>query len=228
MDLLHRSQQLQHVYIRLLSRELKEIVKQHRALRCLAGLSFLAPEASVAGDATNVDLPQITWVEARKILLTGATPAQLEKPKILSIEFSTQAEQARAEEKQQSQPEEQVQEEEHRLRDMSKSFSSSRFTGNQLQKQNKQTSDRLQLVPPTQVQVVVLLDIFPSTMRIARTVRTFMKHCFGIYKRAFYEKMDAVAANITSSQTTLETSLVHQFTEHLLQIAIDLDLSSCR
>ncbi|KZV54019.1 hypothetical protein F511_40904 [Dorcoceras hygrometricum] len=52
---------------------------------------------------------------------------------------------------------------------------------------------------------------------------TFMKHDFNTYKRAFYEKMDTVSANIASSQTSLETSLVRQFTEHQLQIDSDLD-----
>ncbi|KZV27765.1 hypothetical protein F511_32990 [Dorcoceras hygrometricum] len=46
---------------------------------------------------------------------------------------------------------------------------------------------------------------------------------FGIYKRAFYEKIDALESNVTSSQTVLGTSLVRQFIEHQLQIASDLD-----
>ncbi|KZV27764.1 cleavage and polyadenylation specificity factor, 73 kDa subunit [Dorcoceras hygrometricum] len=53
--------------------------------------------------------------------------------------------------------------------------------------------------------------------------QTFMKNDFGIYKRAFYEKFDALEANVTSSQTQLETSLVRQFTKHQLQISSDLD-----
>ncbi|KZV23125.1 hypothetical protein F511_25086 [Dorcoceras hygrometricum] len=54
-------------------------------------------------------------------------------------------------------------------------------------------------------------------------IQTFMKHDFKTYKRGFYDKMDTVAANVTSSQTSLETSLVHQLTEHQLQLASDLD-----
>ncbi|KZV35018.1 auxin-responsive family protein [Dorcoceras hygrometricum] len=54
-------------------------------------------------------------------------------------------------------------------------------------------------------------------------VETFLKHGFNTYKNAFYENMFTVAANIASSQTSLETSLVHQVTEHQLQIASDLD-----
>ncbi|KZV39186.1 hypothetical protein F511_16927 [Dorcoceras hygrometricum] len=101
-----------HAYmcIWFLSRELKEIVKQHRALRSLAGLYFLAPEASIVGDATNVDLPQITWIEAHKLMITGATLAQQYKPKILAIEFSTQAEHAQTTAKQPAQQEGQVEE----------------------------------------------------------------------------------------------------------------------
>ncbi|KZV54797.1 protein NETWORKED 2D [Dorcoceras hygrometricum] len=52
---------------------------------------------------------------------------------------------------------------------------------------------------------------------------TFMKHDSNIYKRSFYTKMDEVVANVISSQTALQTSLVHQFTEHQLQIASELD-----
>ncbi|KZV40858.1 hypothetical protein F511_21116 [Dorcoceras hygrometricum] len=99
-----------YMCIRFLIHEFKEIVKQHRALRSLAGLSFLVPEASIAGDAANVDLPQITWTEAHNLLLTEATPAQQKKPKILVIEFSTQAEQAQTAEKQLAQPEWRVEE----------------------------------------------------------------------------------------------------------------------
>ncbi|KZV58042.1 dystroglycan-like [Dorcoceras hygrometricum] len=51
----------------------------------------------------------------------------------------------------------------------------------------------------------------------------FMKHDFNTYKHTFYEKMDKVAANVSSSQISLETSLVRQFTEHQLQIASDID-----
>ncbi|KZV45768.1 hypothetical protein F511_39913 [Dorcoceras hygrometricum] len=73
--------------------ELKEIVKQHRALRSIAGLPLLDPEASIAGDAADVDHPQITWSKARQLLITGSTPTKPEKPNILALEFSTQAEQ---------------------------------------------------------------------------------------------------------------------------------------
>ncbi|KZV28954.1 hypothetical protein F511_07514 [Dorcoceras hygrometricum] len=53
--------------------------------------------------------------------------------------------------------------------------------------------------------------------------QTFMKLDFGLYKRAFYEKMDTLVAKVTSSQTALETSLVRQFTEHQIQISSNLD-----
>ncbi|KZV38560.1 hypothetical protein F511_27585 [Dorcoceras hygrometricum] len=67
---------------------------------------------------------------------------------------------------------------------------------------------------------VVSLD---SKFEELLNIQTFMKHDIGIYKHVFHEKMDTVAANVASSQTSLETSLVHQFTEHRLQIASDLD-----
>ncbi|KZV16643.1 U-box domain-containing protein 43-like [Dorcoceras hygrometricum] len=49
-----------YMCIRFIDRELKEIFKQYRAQRTLAGLPFLVPETSVTGDAANADLPQIT------------------------------------------------------------------------------------------------------------------------------------------------------------------------
>ncbi|KZV22099.1 flagellar associated protein, callose synthase-like protein [Dorcoceras hygrometricum] len=54
-------------------------------------------------------------------------------------------------------------------------------------------------------------------------VQTFLKYDFNTYKCALCEKMDTLAADVASSQTSLETSLVRQFTEHQLQIANDLD-----
>ncbi|KZV24470.1 hypothetical protein F511_19101 [Dorcoceras hygrometricum] len=67
---------------------------------------------------------------------------------------------------------------------------------------------------------VVSLD---SNVEELLNIQTFMKHDFGIYKRAFYEKMDTVAANVASYQKLLEKSLVHKFTVIQMQIASDLD-----
>ncbi|KZV32506.1 anaphase-promoting complex subunit 1-like [Dorcoceras hygrometricum] len=54
-------------------------------------------------------------------------------------------------------------------------------------------------------------------------VQTFLKNDFHTYKHAIYEKMNTVYANVASSQTSLETRLFRQFTEHQLQISSDLD-----
>ncbi|KZV55019.1 hypothetical protein F511_34594 [Dorcoceras hygrometricum] len=84
-----------------------EIARQCRDLRALAGLPIVAPEASIAGDGANIDIPQITFSEARKILSTRANPA---RPQIFAFEFSTQAEQEKAVEKQAAQQDEQIEE----------------------------------------------------------------------------------------------------------------------
>ncbi|KZV51202.1 hypothetical protein F511_08704 [Dorcoceras hygrometricum] len=52
---------------------------------------------------------------------------------------------------------------------------------------------------------------------------TFLKHDFNTYKRAFYDKIETVAANVKSSQTSLETSIIPHLTEHQLQLASDLE-----
>ncbi|KZV46766.1 DNA helicase isolog (ISS) [Dorcoceras hygrometricum] len=57
----------------------------------------------------------------------------------------------------------------------------------------------------------------------ARLNPTYLKHDSAIFRQAFYKKMNEVVANINSSQTTFETSLVHQFTKHHQQIASSLD-----
>ncbi|KZV28201.1 AAA-type ATPase family protein [Dorcoceras hygrometricum] len=62
-----------------------------------------------------------------------------------------------------------------------------------------------------------------SKVEALLNIQTFMKHNFGIYKRAFYDNMDTMAASVTSSHTSLETSLVHQLAEHQFQLASDLD-----
>ncbi|KZV54033.1 hypothetical protein F511_39656 [Dorcoceras hygrometricum] len=90
--------------------QLQKIVKQHRALRSLDGLPLLDPKASIARDAANVYLPQITWFEERKFLLTGANPAQPVPSKVLDLEFSTQKEQEQAESQRSAQQEEHVEE----------------------------------------------------------------------------------------------------------------------
>ncbi|KZV27744.1 transducin family protein [Dorcoceras hygrometricum] len=53
--------------------------------------------------------------------------------------------------------------------------------------------------------------------------KTFLKNEFNTYKRAFYENMDTMAIKVASSQTSLETSLVRQFTERQLHISSYLD-----
>ncbi|KZV34499.1 hydroxyproline-rich glycoprotein [Dorcoceras hygrometricum] len=63
---------------------------------------------------------------------------------------------------------------------------------------------------------VVSLD---SKVEEMLNIQTFMKHDFSTYKNGFYDKMDTVAAKVTSSQTSLETSLVRQLIEHQLQLA---------
>ncbi|KZV38659.1 hypothetical protein F511_32936 [Dorcoceras hygrometricum] len=64
--------------------------------------------SSIAGDAANVDLPQITWSEALKSLLPRDTPAQPVQPKVLALEFSTQEEQEQAATKRPAQQAEQI------------------------------------------------------------------------------------------------------------------------
>ncbi|KZV37852.1 peroxidase [Dorcoceras hygrometricum] len=72
-----------YMCIRFLSKELKEISRQHRDLCVLADLPIVAPEASTTGDDVSIDTLQI-------ILSPTA------QSRILALEFSTQAEQEQA------------------------------------------------------------------------------------------------------------------------------------
>ncbi|KZV32623.1 hypothetical protein F511_32775 [Dorcoceras hygrometricum] len=269
--------------------------------------------SAVAGDAANVDLPQITWAEERNLLLTGSTPTHQDKPNILAIEFSTQAEQAQTAKKQPPQPEGQVEEIIRTVDDVdeTKAMNSQKHQaqGSEKQAQAKELQapgDEKQapnepdpkaeqeaptgsspssprdsysfvqfsvsndnnedcqgpspsgshMVPYTtqeegnnsadkaedftqagpqqisfsrpqyadiklkEVQKVILsleskiasmdskvVSLHSKVDRIM-DAQTFMKLDFGLYKPAFYEKMDTMVANVTSSQTALETSLI--------------------
>ncbi|KZV31967.1 hypothetical protein F511_39006 [Dorcoceras hygrometricum] len=59
--------------------------------------------------------------------------------------------------------------------------------------------------------------------RFPNNNQTYMRHDSDIFRRAFYRKMDEVVTSVITSQTALETSIVHQFTESQQQIASDLD-----
>ncbi|KZV23387.1 hypothetical protein F511_09132 [Dorcoceras hygrometricum] len=83
-----------HMCIRFLDRELKEIIKKHRAQRQLTGLSLLVLESSVVGFATD-DILQITWTEGRIVSNQGKTardpeeeeqPAKAAEQRIITIE----------------------------------------------------------------------------------------------------------------------------------------------
>ncbi|KZV23858.1 hypothetical protein F511_26852 [Dorcoceras hygrometricum] len=52
----------------------------------------------------------------------------------------------------------------------------------------------------------------------------FMKNHSGIYHRTIYEKVDTLAANVTTSQTALETSLIRQIAGQQCQLTTDLDM----
>ncbi|KZV17407.1 putative inactive serine/threonine-protein kinase scy1 [Dorcoceras hygrometricum] len=99
------------VLYKLYEMEVQKRVDEHRA-------NFKPAEpsvnydymSSIVGDAANVDLPQITWSEARKFLLMRANPAQLAQPNVLALDFSTQEEQEETAAKQSAQQEEGVEE----------------------------------------------------------------------------------------------------------------------
>ncbi|KZV32872.1 serine carboxypeptidase-like 42 [Dorcoceras hygrometricum] len=63
---------------------------------------------------------------------------------------------------------------------------------------------------------------------MVRDDQTYMKHDSDIFRRAFYRKMDEVVTSVNSSQTVLETNLVHRFTESQQHIASDFDFVKLR
>ncbi|KZV56824.1 hypothetical protein F511_25870 [Dorcoceras hygrometricum] len=54
--------------------------------------------------------------------------------------------------------------------------------------------------------------------------RTSLKLDFGRYKNIFYEKVDKLAANVTTYQTVLETSLIRHLAVQQYQLTTDLDM----
>ncbi|KZV32649.1 hypothetical protein F511_33423 [Dorcoceras hygrometricum] len=54
--------------------------------------------------------------------------------------------------------------------------------------------------------------------------RPFVKNQSGLYHRTLYDKVDTLATNVTSSQTTLETNLVRQLAAQQYQFTTELDM----
>ncbi|KZV25825.1 hypothetical protein F511_12232 [Dorcoceras hygrometricum] len=69
----------------------------------------------------------------------------------------------------------------------------------------------------------IVVETLDSKIDMVRDSQTYLKLESDISRRTLSKKIDQVAANVNSSQTALETSLVRQFTEHQLHIASDLD-----
>ncbi|KZV23093.1 hypothetical protein F511_06617 [Dorcoceras hygrometricum] len=92
------SEQVSELFERrsLIIKKIREIARQDRDLRLLAGLSIVAPEASIAGDAASTDTLQITM-----------SPSS--QPRIPALEFSTQDEQEQAAARKADQPDVQIQ-----------------------------------------------------------------------------------------------------------------------
>ncbi|KZV22393.1 hypothetical protein F511_19726 [Dorcoceras hygrometricum] len=192
--------------IRFLSKELKEITRQHRDLRVLAGLPIVAQESSIAGDGAEQE-----QAAARK----AAQPDEQIKmgDQIVEQAEDTENGQLGFSGGQQEQP-----------------VLQKRISLNTVQP--TLPPDLLVFIPPFIVKKVTVCISIPILILVPVRVllflavfpfMTFMKHDFGTYKNGLYDKMDTVAANITTSQTSLETSLVRQLTEHQLQLASDLD-----
>ncbi|KZV28556.1 RNA-binding protein 39-like [Dorcoceras hygrometricum] len=67
-----------HMCIRVLDCELKEMIKHNRTKRHPAGLPLLVPDSSVAGYATD-DILQLTWYEGRIVSNQGTTAPDQEE-----------------------------------------------------------------------------------------------------------------------------------------------------
>ncbi|KZV38398.1 hypothetical protein F511_22168 [Dorcoceras hygrometricum] len=90
--------------------ELKEIERQHRDQRVLAGLPIVAPKASFVGDGANIATPQITLLEVHIGLSTGAASTQSAHPQTLAFDFSSQANQEQVQAQESDQRKEQIDE----------------------------------------------------------------------------------------------------------------------
>ncbi|KZV22072.1 hypothetical protein F511_35364 [Dorcoceras hygrometricum] len=55
-------------------------------------------------------------------------------------------------------------------------------------------------------------------------LQSFIKHEIGPSRRAFYVKIDTMAGNVKSSQTSLKTTILHHLTEHQIQLSNKIQL----
>ncbi|KZV32241.1 hypothetical protein F511_29420 [Dorcoceras hygrometricum] len=250
-----------HMCIWFLDRELKELIKQHRAQRQLAGLPLLVLESSFIGWFPD-DIMQIIWTEGRITSNQGTTApdqAGTEEQQgsgaehveelsrvVQNVEeigaMNSPEHQAQDDEHQaQEEDELQAQEDEHQAQEEDELQAQEE----ERQAQVDEQPDHEQQAPkkpaqeaeqPVERQAQAGSSPSSPTQRGEKSRR--IPGFQGLYgegysdvhearlchlQGAFYKKMDEVVANVNSSQTTLETSLVRQFTEHQQQIASDLD-----
>ncbi|KZV23650.1 hypothetical protein F511_32923 [Dorcoceras hygrometricum] len=233
--------------------ELKEIVEQHRALQSLAGLPLLAPEASITGNDANVDLPQITWNEQKaqteEHQAQGDEQQAQNEPDLdaeSEVERRAQAGSSHSSSSRDANNTDSLCPSPYNLQMVVYTDNREETNSPYHEEGSTQAGPQQVIVSSPQAtldadiklkeveKVVVSLDSkvqsmdskvvsLDSKVEELLNIQTFMKHDFSVYKRTFYEKMDTVATNVASTQTSLETSPVRQFTEHQLQIASDLD-----
>ncbi|KZV29970.1 hypothetical protein F511_28820 [Dorcoceras hygrometricum] len=190
------------------------------------------------------DIPQITWVEARIVSNQETTApakeaeeqlAQIEGQQVLAIE--NQAQEHQAQEHQAREEEQQAQDEEKpdqqaEQQDSSFSINSYNSVGNNEERQVL-VSSNLHIVQYTEKRAYskaeqdfaqAVITSLESMVNMMRDDQTYMKYDSQIFRRPFYKKMDEVVTSVNTTQTTLETNLVRQFTERQHHFASEMAL----
>ncbi|KZV25285.1 receptor-like protein kinase [Dorcoceras hygrometricum] len=72
------------------------------------------------------------------------------------------------------------------------------------------------------IRTVAMTDVV--VLQILMDTQTSLKLDFGRYKNIFYGKVDMLAANVTTSQTALETIIINQLAGQQYQLTTDLDM----
>ncbi|KZV50460.1 peroxidase 47-like [Dorcoceras hygrometricum] len=185
--------------------ELKEIAMQHRAQRVLAGLTIVAPEASFVGLASD-------------------------QSQVLSLESSSRAkqEQAAAQE-----PIQQIVQQDHENKAVNSQEHQARKNEPPVQAEEPQALDHEHQAHDEPKALMINSKMHSMESKICSInsnieqpmdTRTSLKLDFGRYKNIFYEKVDKLAANVTTYQTVLETSLIRHLAVQQYQLTTDLDM----
>ncbi|KZV46312.1 hypothetical protein F511_21394 [Dorcoceras hygrometricum] len=223
-----------YLCIRFLNKELREIATQHRAQRMLAGLPIFAPEASFVGATSDQSQTLVfefsSQADHKQEHARESSQRQEQLEEVVRSVVNIEEPADRTREPQAPKNERQTHDEQigatqnllvnsrnHRVLMFVTSPPASPHTSSKLEEVEKVVAsldsrimsiDSWMLSMDSKVKFVdSRLGSVDSKIEQLLNLQYFIKHDMGTSRSAFYDKIDTVAGNVKSSQTSLETTV---------------------